>query len=213
MQGSWLLSLHSLLSFPLPSHFLLPSSLPPPLPPLPTPSSPPHSSSSTRVAEQEEELQEQAKTMEQLTAKLRQYEKELGERDEVTIYSCYQYLSHSLCKLKVDLISSSSPPSPQLEVPPPPPPGISLEEAEELRSTIDRLEGEASELRAELAAQEDANKKLSMLEFFFDLCSLVLSLTALQGLADLLVFTTSKCDFTSPQISASTRCKCHCAIY
>ena len=91
---------------------------------------------------------------------------------------------------KFTLISSSSPPSPQLEVPPPPPPGISLEEAEELRSTIDRLEGEASELRAELAAQEDANKKLSMLEFF-DLCFLVLLLTAFQGLADLLVFTTS----------------------
>lgn len=101
--------------------------------------------------------------MEQLTAKLREYEKELGERDEVAKLLCYQCLQTSLCKLRIHLIFSS-PPSlpPQLEVPPPPPPGISLEEAEELRSTIDRLEGEASELRAELAAQEDANKKLSM---------------------------------------------------
>ena len=51
--------------------------------------------------------------------------------------------------------------SSQDDTPPPPPPGISLEEAEELRSTIGRLEGEVSEARADIAAQEDANRRLS----------------------------------------------------
>ena len=47
------------------------------------------------------------------------------------------------------------------EIPPPPPPGISMEEAEELRENVERLEGELVELRAELAAKEDANNQLS----------------------------------------------------
>ena len=47
------------------------------------------------------------------------------------------------------------------EIPPPPPPGISMEEAIELQENIERLEGELVELRAELAAKEDANNQLS----------------------------------------------------
>lgn len=47
------------------------------------------------------------------------------------------------------------------EIPPPPPPGISMEEANELRENIERLEGELVELRAELAAKDDANNQLS----------------------------------------------------
>ena len=50
----------------------------------------------------------------------------------------------------------------QVDIPPSPPPGISLEEAEELRATIDNLEGEVTELRADVAAKEDANRKLCM---------------------------------------------------
>lgn len=51
--------------------------------------------------------------------------------------------------------------SSQVDVPPPPPPGISLEEADELKASIEKLENETTELRAELAAKEDTNKKLS----------------------------------------------------
>ena len=53
--------------------------------------------------------------------------------------------------------------SPRLfqEIPPPPPPGISMEEADELRQSVERLEEELVELRAELAAKEDANNQLS----------------------------------------------------
>ena len=47
------------------------------------------------------------------------------------------------------------------EIPPPPPPGISMEEAKELRQSVERLEEEVVELRAELAAKEDANDQLS----------------------------------------------------
>ena len=47
------------------------------------------------------------------------------------------------------------------EIPPPPPPGISMEEANELRENIERLEGELVELKAEIAAKEDANNQLS----------------------------------------------------
>ena len=47
------------------------------------------------------------------------------------------------------------------EIPPPPPPGISMEEANELRENIEKLEGELVEMRAELAAKEDANNQLS----------------------------------------------------
>ena len=47
------------------------------------------------------------------------------------------------------------------EIPPPPPPGISMEEANELRENIEKLEGELVELKAELAAKEDANNQLS----------------------------------------------------
>ena len=53
-----------------------------------------------------------------------------------------------------------SPKSPQ-DVPPPPPPGISLQEAEELRATVDELEVELTEARAQLAAQEEAGRRLS----------------------------------------------------
>lgn len=42
-----------------------------------------------------------------------------------------------------------------------PPPGISLEEAHALQSEIERLEDEGTELRSQLAAKEDTNKKLS----------------------------------------------------
>lgn len=47
------------------------------------------------------------------------------------------------------------------DVPPPPPPGISMEEADELKENIERLEEEVVELKAKLAAKEDANNKLS----------------------------------------------------
>ena len=44
---------------------------------------------------------------------------------------------------------------------PPPTPGISLEEAEHLRSTIDDLETEVNEVKAQLAAKLDVEKRLS----------------------------------------------------
>ena len=37
---------------------------------------------------------------------------------------------------------------------------MSLEEADELRESVERLEEEVGELKAELAARDDANKKL-----------------------------------------------------
>jgi len=58
----------------------------PSLPPSLRPSLPPSFTHSLyRVAEQEAALQEQERSTEQLTAKLRQYEEELGEREEVII--------------------------------------------------------------------------------------------------------------------------------
>ena len=47
------------------------------------------------------------------------------------------------------------------DVSPPPPPGISLEEAEELRATIEELEGELTDVRAKLGAQEETGRRLS----------------------------------------------------
>ncbi len=81
----------------------------------------------TRVLDQELQLQEQVRLVEDLMAKLRCQEGEGPEED----------------------------------VPPPLLPGITLEEADELRSTIDQLEGEITELQGTLAAKEDANSKLS----------------------------------------------------
>ena len=45
---------------------------------------------------------------------------------------------------------------------PPPPPGISLEEADQLKSTIDQLKEEITELQADQAAKENTNARLSM---------------------------------------------------
>ena len=84
-----------------------------------------------RLSLQEAELQEQSQATESLRLKLQRYEEELGER-----------------------AGNETPP------PPTTPPGLSLEEGAELQATIEQLEGEVSGVRAELAAKEEAERRL-----------------------------------------------------
>ena len=84
-----------------------------------------------RLSLQEAELQEQSQAAESLQLKLQRYEEELGER-----------------------AGNETPP------PPTTPPGLSLEEGAELQATIEQLEGEVSGVRAELAAKEEAERRL-----------------------------------------------------
>ena len=114
-------------------------------------------------------MEESAQTIAELTERLKQYEADL-ERKESVSHSIntykYTYLKCVLCVnwmiVNTTLTHSLLFKLPLMqEIPPPPPPGISMEEANELRENIEKLEGELVEMRAELAAKEDANNQLS----------------------------------------------------
>eukprot|EP00731_Ephydatia_muelleri_P009337 Em0004g1675a len=91
----------------------------------------------------------QESKLKELKEKVQQLEQQLFEKDEImkTMEEKLQQ-QEGLEKIKA---------------PPPeaPPPGISLEEAHALQSEIERLEDEGTELRSQLAAREETNKKLS----------------------------------------------------
>eukprot|EP00731_Ephydatia_muelleri_P009345 Em0004g1683a len=90
----------------------------------------------------------QESKLKELKEKVQQLEQQLFEKDEImkTMEEKLQQ-QEGLEKIKA---------------PPPeaPPPGISLEEAHALQSEIERLEDEGTELRSQLAAREETNKKL-----------------------------------------------------
>ena len=87
-------------------------------------------------------MEVQALKMEELLARLGEVE---GQGQEVGKVSHIWYGSH----LRFSQEES-----------PPPSPGISIEEAQQLRDTIDNLETELSDVRARLAAKEDAERRL-----------------------------------------------------
>ncbi|KAL5497617.1 hypothetical protein EMCRGX_G014125, partial [Ephydatia muelleri] len=91
----------------------------------------------------------QESKLKELKEKVQQLEQQLFEKDEImkTMEEKLQQ-QEGLEKIKA---------------PPPeaPPPGISLEEAHALQSEIERLEDEGTELRSQLAAREETNKKLT----------------------------------------------------